>query len=275
MFVNLPVIVLTLALPMASQVLSGLSPVERQAFDRIASQEFCGCDSARTLKGCLETMSDCALGDELGQVILRGIRAGLDDSVILAFLSRSLMTPFCATAKDIKHHDMPWLGNPNATITLIEFADFRCGHCRAMASVVKDGVKKAGARVRFALLPFPLQDNPSSVRAAKAYVAASLQGKGIEMAELLFAHGNIDYPETELMVLAARLKLQGERFASDMRSKAVDERVQQIKKHGESLGVRGTPAFFMNGREFNYHPQLLNFDHGVDLERARQQGNCQ
>ncbi|MGH9813489.1 MAG: thioredoxin domain-containing protein, partial [Candidatus Acidiferrales bacterium] len=48
------------------------------------------------------------------------------------------------------------LGNPDGSITVVEFADFQCDHCRAAAPVVKQVLTTHGHQVRYFYRHFPL-----------------------------------------------------------------------------------------------------------------------
>ncbi len=266
---------LVLAVALAAPVdLSQLSGQERQAFQSIAAEEFCGCGSALTIAGCLEMRPDCRTGGHLGSIIARALRRGDQREMVLGFLSQAVMAPLCGPARSFKLATAPRAGSSKAPLTVVEFADFRCGHCRRMAPVVKQALRSYGKKVHFVFAPFPLGGNPESTAAAEASLAAEAQGKFVPMAELLFAHeGTYDLPA--LKELAKKAGLDVARFEKDLGSPAIKGAVQAIKQEGTEAGIQGTPTFFVNGRQFDFDSEIFTFADRFELELDRNLGSCQ
>ena len=80
------------------------------------------------------------------------------------------------------------LGNPDAPVTVLEYADFECPYCAAAAPVLKQLVEESDGRVRLVFRHFPLAGNhPHALTAALAAEAAGAQGAFWPMHDLLFA----------------------------------------------------------------------------------------
>jgi protein-disulfide isomerase len=138
-------------------------------------------------------------------------------------------------------------GNPQAPITIVEFSDFQCPHCRDAQKTVSDILEKYRHKVRIAYRDFPLrQAHPQAQQAAEASRCAAEQGKFWEYHDLLFANQS-KLDEFALAEHAGKAGLDVERFSGCLGSgkfkTAVDEDVQA----GMTAGVSGTPAFFING----------------------------
>ncbi len=114
-------------------------------------------------------------------------QTGLTAAEISEFMSSRVSGPFCAKPKTPTTNDAPVKGPKDAPLTMVEFADFRCPHCRDAAPHVRDAVNRYAKRLKFIFIPFPLQDNPMSVAAAAAMFAAGEQKKTWEMQEALFS----------------------------------------------------------------------------------------
>src|SRR5882672_5867409 len=81
------------------------------------------------------------------------------------------------------------LGPDHAPVTVVEYGDFECPHCKQATGTVKLMLARFDQRVRFAYRHFPLEDvHPHALLAAEAAECAGAQGKFWEMHELLFAH---------------------------------------------------------------------------------------
>ena len=149
--------------------------------------------------------------------------------------------------------DTDWTkGNPDASVVLIEYSDFECPACAAYYPVVKRLVEEYGDRVMFVYRHFPLTNiHHEALSAAFAAEAAGAQGKFWEMHDMLFERqgewaGTANATEV-LFVFAEELSLDMERFANDTDDKTILNNIERSYKDGFSIGVNGTPTFFLNG----------------------------
>ena len=253
--------------------LSTLSAQSEKKFKALAQEEFCSCDSSLTIAGCLDLRPKCELAKHFSSVIIHGLEAGLDGDTILAFLSERTIGPFCGKTHTIDVSGALEKEIKTPVITLIEFADFRCSHCRKARHTVHQALKKYGQRVHFIFVPFPLQDHPESVLAAEAAMAANAQGKAWPMHDALFEHqGTFDMKSLE--VIARKVGLNMKTFRADMKAHRFKGKVSRLKEAGFNAGVESTPAFFVNGRPFTPDEELLTFTDRFEMELARNQASC-
>ena len=92
----------------------------------------------------------------------------------------------------------------------------------------------------------PLPFHQNAMPAAKAAVAAHLQGKFWEMHDKLFANQQaLDRPNLEKY--AEELGLNMAKFRAALDSGKFKDRVDREAKEGNSFGATGTPTFFING----------------------------
>jgi protein-disulfide isomerase len=157
--------------------------------------------------------------------------------------------------------DSPTLGAADAPVTLVEFLDPECESCAAFSPIVKKILKDYDGRIRLVVRYMPL--HPNSLRAASLTEAAGEQGKYWQMQELLFQrqpewgtkHGPpvATSPPPDINVLfdkyAAELGLDLGRVKAAVNENRFQEKLQRDLKDGQSLGVRQTPTFFVNGRK--------------------------
>lgn len=267
---------LALLMPTAQSAvdLSALTAEEKQAFQTIAAEEFCGCRSALTLAGCLEMRPSCATAKHLGHTIIRGLQHGATKEDIYVTLSQTVLGPFCGKPKQIDTEGAPARGPASAQLEVIEFADFRCAHCKRAAPRIKNMLSEWKEKVHFVFMPFPLRDHPESIAAAEAALAAAAQGKFPRMQELLFAHAG-RYTHAALARLARKAGLDVKRFRTALEQHTYREQVQALKKRGLEAGIAGTPTFFVNGRPFQPKPPVFDFKHRLRMEQDRGKGTCQ
>jgi protein-disulfide isomerase len=145
--------------------------------------------------------------------------------------------------------DSPVKGPANAPITIVEFADFECPACQTAKPVIDKVLEGYVAQVRFVYKNFPLDIHPNSVLAARAGVAAQRQGKFWEMHAKMFDNG-APLDRAKLDRIAREIGLDPKKFAADLDSEAVADRVTRDRKQGDSVDIQGTPTLFINGRRF-------------------------
>jgi protein-disulfide isomerase len=148
------------------------------------------------------------------------------------------------------------LGDPRAPVTIVEFSDYECPFCRRhsmetmpfiMAEMIETG------RVYYVFKDLPLDSIHAEARpAAVAARCAGEQDAYWEMHDLLFEN----QPEwsrsgpavTGLLTgYAAELGLDQSSFAACLSSGRYDAAVQENVDEAFSLGINGTPFFFVNG----------------------------
>lgn len=145
----------------------------------------------------------------------------------------------------------PVLGNPNGAITVVEFFDYRCGYCKAVAPEVLDLVQKEGD-VRLVLKEFPILPDAAtgrigvSEKAARLALAAEDQGRYLAVHRGLMAERALDDAAIQRVVRTAGLDPAALSQAGG--SKAVDDYLTDVNQLAQTLGVNGTPTFIVGDR---------------------------
>ncbi len=137
----------------------------------------------------------------------------------------------------------PPKGNPDSEIVIIEFSDFQCPACKAGLPVIKEILEEND--VGFYYRNFPIHKN--SAIAAEAAECANEQGMFWEYHDVLFENQD-KLDEESLKKYALDIQLDAEQFNSCFDSEKYKNTVLQDLSEGKSLGVRGTPTFFVNGK---------------------------
>jgi protein-disulfide isomerase len=148
----------------------------------------------------------------------------------------------------------PWSrGMPTARVTVEEFSDFECPACGVLEPGLRRVIRDYEDRVRFVFRNYPLQMHKYAFLASRAAEAAGQQGKFWEMHDLIYDNqkewsGSME-PRVQFDSYATRLGLDVQRFKADMERQDLAERIKSDLLRGNSLGVKGTPTVFLNGRE--------------------------
>lgn len=147
-----------------------------------------------------------------------------------------------ANADSLFTDKMTMVGNPKGNVTLVEFFDYQCIHCKKMAPVLS-GLLSGDTNLRIVYKEFPIFGK-SSERASRAALAASMQGKYMAMHEALIKQDK--RLNDEIIDQSAKsIGLDMTKFKADMDSKTVSDALEENRKLGEKLHLMGTPAFIV------------------------------
>jgi protein-disulfide isomerase len=143
------------------------------------------------------------------------------------------------------------LGADGAAVTLVEYGDFECPHCRRAHPMVQGLIRYMGDNMRFVFRNFPLAEaHPHSVHAAEIAESAGVQGKFWEMHDTLFHHQDA-LEDENLVSYAVELGLDAQRVAEELAAGTYAKKVRDDFRGGVRSGVNGTPTFFINGSRFD------------------------
>jgi protein-disulfide isomerase len=136
----------------------------------------------------------------------------------------------------------PVMGNPDGDVTVVEFFDYRCPYCRRMTPLMQD-ILAQDSGVRWVFKEFPIL-GPESLYAARAALAAGMQGKYAAFHMALMANG-VEVTKENVEKVAAGLGLDMEKLQADMQSEAVDQILAKNHALAGKLLITGTPAFIV------------------------------
>ena len=162
------------------------------------------------------------------------------------------------------------VGRADAPITILQFADFQCGHCATFATFVEPLIKQnlvETGKARYVYYEFPLGGSfVHGFLAARGGRCANEQQKFWPWHDRVFANQAAwsyakpdDAPE--MFVKYARdAGLDANAFEQCLRSDKYAAEVSQSRKFGETLGVQGTPAIYVNGRKVDTPERYSEFE---------------
>ncbi len=148
----------------------------------------------------------------------------------------------------------PSIGDANAPVTIVEFSDLQCPHCKA-AQPTLDRLLSDVPSARLVFEHFPLEPiHPWAFKAATyAQCVADRKPRtfwtfirSIYDNQLDITEGNVD---GKLKEFANASGLKGDEIAACAATQATQAQVRAALQLGKSLGVTGTPALFVNGRK--------------------------
>lgn len=141
----------------------------------------------------------------------------------------------------------PAIGSSNPSVIIIEFGDFECPACAAVAPVLKEVIRRYPGEVRLVWKDFPVTaEHPNAGQAAEAGRCATEQGKFWLMHDKLFETSGSFSPERAVEAGKA-VELDVVAFTTCLGSGRTKPLIEQSFQEGRSLGVFSTPTFFVNG----------------------------
>jgi protein-disulfide isomerase len=141
----------------------------------------------------------------------------------------------------------PTKGPDNAPVTIVEFSDFQCPFCAKVVPTLKQIEERYKDRVRIVWKHLPLSVHKNARDAALAAEVARKQGKFWEFHDRLFANQEKLGLE-DLKAHAKDLELDMTRFEADLQKAEDKKRIDADVAEAATLGISGTPGFFVNGR---------------------------
>lgn len=242
--------------------LAVLNASQRTMLVELASEELCPCPGAtNSLHECLQKEDRCGMAAQVAGTMGMAIQEGLNKRDVLDRVAKFVEAS--NKAYDFALEGVPHKGNKDAKVVLIEFADFKCPHCRMAAAVLDEVQKKYGdEKVAVYFKQFPL-GSPDGQLAAQASLAANNQGKFWPMHDLIFKNQHA-LSADKINSFAQQIGLNFTRFQADMKSPEIIAMVNRDRKEGEAANVRGTPAIFINGRNFVDDKSVEGISKAVD-----------
>jgi protein-disulfide isomerase len=151
------------------------------------------------------------------------------------------------------------MGPDSAPVEIMEFSDFECPYCGQYAQIQMPDIRQRlipTGKVRWRYLNWPIQGHRNSPYAHLAAMCANEQGsdKFWRLHDMIYEHqeewGTVSNPSSRLEDYALQAGVDKSRFDACVKDRHAWGRVLADKALGDSLGVGGTPTFFINGHQW-------------------------
>ncbi len=139
----------------------------------------------------------------------------------------------------------PAVGNPQGDVTVVEFFDYQCPHCKDMGTVVEQALT-GDKNLRIVMKELPIF-GANSKDAAAAALASQKQGadKYLQFHNALLAASN-PLNKDKVMKIAKTIGLNTDQLSKDMDSDAVQNQLKDNFNLAQALGLMGTPTFIVS-----------------------------
>jgi protein-disulfide isomerase len=227
--------------------ISKLDDFGKKVFFRLANSEPSICGQAQSLiQSAKDQKNPCRKSVAALRYIVKLVEKGYTDSEVTESLAKRYRP---VTPKKIDIAAAPRKGSPTAKITLIEFADYECPHCRRLQPVLKQIVDEFPNDVKLYFKHYPLPQHTNARLAAEAAVAAQKQEKFWQFQDKLWAKSE-ELTPAEIEKAAKEIGLDMSKFRQDVSSEEVKARVQKDRSDGAAAGLQATPTLYIDGREY-------------------------
>jgi protein-disulfide isomerase len=161
--------------------------------------------------------------------------------------------PFAENLAHLNIEGNPAIGPGDARVTIVEFSDFECPHCRELFKTLKT-LETQYPQVRVVYKDFPLtQIHPWAETASIGARCAYIQSPSAfwKVHDSIFESQDLISPENlweKLLGFASTAGLDADAFKACMSSPEAKQAVEANHADGEALNVNSTPTLFVNGR---------------------------
>lgn len=196
--------------------------------------------------------------------------------MVLASLPRAIgeiIKPVAITRPQVKLNTM---GNPEAPVKIIEYADFQCPYCKHFYTDTEakliDTYVKTG-KVYYEYHSFGNFLGAESGRAAEAAYCAADQGKFWEMHDLLYTNQGAENSgalrDDKLKAFGEYLKLDTAKFNECLANGKHKTQVAEDGANAQTAGVSSTPSFLINGELVKGAEPFATFQQKIDAILAK------
>jgi protein-disulfide isomerase len=137
----------------------------------------------------------------------------------------------------------PLGGNPEGDVTVVEFFDYNCPYCKRSHAAVEE-LLESDPDIRYVFKQFPIL-GPTSVTAAKAALAADMQGKYLEVHNAFMNHQGRFESDDQIFELIASLDadIDMDKLRADVNSAEVQKIIDDNHEAAQRLNITGTPGY--------------------------------
>ncbi|MTH96026.1 DsbA family protein [Roseibium sp. RKSG952] len=197
-------------------------------------------------------------------------RKFLKTTTVLAGAAAAATVPGISFADSVNEADLlkpgplgdKIMGDPDAPVTIVEYASLTCGHCADFDQETLPQIKKEfidTGKVRYIFREFPL--DPIAA-AASMLARCAPEDKYFDIIDLMFKEQRnwafTNDPYNSLLNFSKQIGFTQESFEKCLTNQGLLDAVNGVRdRAAQEFGVNSTPTFFVNGER---HVGALRFD---------------
>jgi len=245
--------------------LSKLDEVKRKVFDQEVGRQPSACGKGHSLLYSVEHDRACRASFYAVRYIARLADSGASESEIDEKVEQRFRAPHVPY---IDVSQAPSKGSLSGRVTIVEFADYECEHCKKAQPLMHTLLAEYANDVTLYFKHFPLGGHINSLNAALGAAAAQNQGKFWQFSDKVWENSERLAPAV-LEGIAKEIGLDFSRWYGDVGSEAIRTHVQRDRSEGRSLEIRRTPAIFIDGRHYSDDLDIASLKDWIDEELGR------
>jgi len=161
------------------------------------------------------------------------------------------------------------LGNPDAKVTIVEYASMTCTHCARFHTEVYPSLKSKyidTKKIKFILREFPL--DPLATAGFMLARCTGTDEKRSAMIDLMFGQQKnwafVDKPIESLLNLSKQAGFTQESFETCLKNQELYDNVNKVRdRASDKFGVDATPTFFINGVRYSGELSIDELDKAI------------
>jgi protein-disulfide isomerase len=223
---------------------SELRDSEKAGLAKLLAKYPSACGKAHSLEVSLKTDPKCRRSVFAGRYLVKLFKMHLLTSEV----EEHYEDRFGNTKKiAVDVSNAPVRGDVNAPVTIVEFSDFQCPHCKKLQLALERILDEYRGQVKLYFKNYPISRmHPHAEIAAAAALAAGKQGKFWQFHDRLYGGDQDNMGMPVLEKIAKDLKLDVKKWRADMDT--TKEQVARDHADGERIDVAATPTIIINGR---------------------------
>ena len=218
----------------------------------------CTCDK-KNIAICLKESPECHTSRGLAKLIISSVKAGVSQEEIddafrdIEAEKKKYRNSVSANKQEKEKYnvdigDAPFKGPKDAPVTIIEFSEYQCPFCKVAEPTLEKIMETYKDKIKLVYKHNPLPNHENAFLASEAAVEAARQGKFWEMHKKLYENQQ-NLKMENLIKYAEEIKLDIESFKKNLNDHKHENYIRDNMKQASSVGAKGTPTFFINGRK--------------------------
>lgn len=147
--------------------------------------------------------------------------------------------------------DLPSIGPKDSKNVLVEASDYLCGHCKNMHPTVQKALKELDGKIRFVPMNFSLRPDGTSGKMIQGAYCAQKQSADLYLKYHKNAFEYEGQEEPNPIEIGKISGVEADSFKKCLDSEEAKEYVKKTNEKLSSIGVSGTPTFFLNNRKIH------------------------
>jgi protein-disulfide isomerase len=241
------------------QYLARLTSDQKKEYEYITNELLCPCgEHTEVFAACIEERR-CPEALQAANMAARLLGENTPRGTVEALVAES----YGSAPVKLSIQDAPILGDENAPVTIVDFADFQCPYCAKLAVELHQVVASRPKDVRLVYKYFPIPAHPYAYLSAEAAAFAQSKNKFWELHDILFARQKTMTRE-EILNWASEIGLDADALDAAWQQSTYAARVKRDEAEGDALKVEGTPTLYINGRIYNEGLSAKSLSRAID-----------